>query len=101
MGAVMLFGKLGKFEMGTTKMYNYLYSFLLFFMVGQTLGFALETGFNPLSLVLFIGFTLFALSDLFLASIYYQKQTSKILIVSNLFTYYAAQVLIALSILFL
>ena len=101
MGAVILFGKLGKFEMGTTKMYNYLYSFLLFFMVGQTLGFALETGFNSLSLVLFIGFTLFALSDLFLASIYYQKKTSKLLVVSNLVTYYGAQVLIALSILFL
>ena len=100
LGVIIMSKKL-KFEMGKTTTYNYLYAFLLFFMVGQSIGVGIETGFQSLSILLIVGFGLFGLSDLVLASIYYQNKQSKWLIALNLLCYYGAQVCIAASILYL
>ncbi len=77
------------------------YSALIFLMVGQAFFHALANGFDPFSTLLFIGAVLFALSDLILSQIYFKGQNeNKAFIIANLSTYYAAQILIALSLWF-
>lgn len=100
-GIFVLISKRCHYQMGKIATYNYLYTFLLFFMVGQSLGSALQMGWSPFTLILFIGFVLFALSDFILASIYFQNKNTKLLTTLNLASYYVAQILIAFSIFYL
>jgi uncharacterized membrane protein YhhN len=67
-------------------------------MVGQAIDMGIQKDFNTFSVLLVSGAVLFAISDLILAPIYYKSDNRKWMIALNLATYYAAQLLIALSI---
>ena len=98
---VMVVSYAMKFQMGKTKIPSYIYSFLIFLMVGQTIVYYLQQGNRPNVIMILIGAFLFGISDLILAPIYYKHMNHKAMIASNLITYYAAQILIAYSIFFL
>ena len=89
------------YRMGKAKTPTLIYSFLIFLMVGQTLGFAIITGFSTFSMMFLVGALLFSISDLILAPIYYGNGNRPMMVIMNLITYYSAQILIAVSILFL
>lgn len=89
------------FKMGAAKIPALIYSFLIFLMVGQALVNGIFIGFDTYVAVLSTGAILFAVSDLILAPIYFRNDSRKGMVVLNLSTYYAAQLLIALSIYFL
>ncbi len=90
-----------KFQMGKSRIPSYLYAFLIFFMIGQTIMMVSIHGLQPGYLILMIGAILFGISDLILAPIYFQGMNRKVLIAANLLTYYGAQILIALSLFFI
>ncbi|MFA7560939.1 MAG: lysoplasmalogenase family protein [Candidatus Izemoplasmatales bacterium] len=80
---------------------TYIYTLVIFTMVGMSVFQAIELGFNNQSTLFFIGALLFGISDLVLAPIYFQNQTGKFFTIANLSTYYFGQALIALSIMFI
>ena len=90
-----------KFEMGKTRIPSYIYSALIFLMIGQAIVFMMSHGANQGTLLLLIGAILFGISDLILAPIYYKRINTKLMVSSNLITYYLAQILIAYSRFFL
>ncbi|MBN2696133.1 MAG: hypothetical protein JXR38_01170 [Bacilli bacterium] len=77
------------------------YSLLIFLMIGQAFANAVADGFSGFSLTVLIGGTLFGISDLLLSQIYFKDHSPRIFKVLNLSTYYAAQILLALSLLFI
>lgn len=102
MTAVVIVGsRVLKFEMNISRYPSYFYSILIFFMIGQSLGYAIMQSFSIHSVLLFIGAILFGISDLILAPIYFKNDNRKIMIAFNLSTYYLAQILIALSVYYL
>jgi uncharacterized membrane protein YhhN len=97
-GLVYWAGKAMKLEWEKSVIPCMIYSALIFLMVGQALFQAISQGFTPFSTILFIGAVLFAVSDLILSQIYFKGQNeNKMFIIANLSTYYAAQILIAIS----
>ncbi len=100
-GLIILGSYLLKFQMGKSRIPSYLYAFLIFVMIGQTIMMGRVHGLQTGYLTLMIGAILFGISDLILAPIYFQGMNKKILIALNLITYYAAQILIALSLFYL
>jgi uncharacterized membrane protein YhhN len=91
-----------KMDWEKNKISSLIYSFLIFLMVGQAFVNAAVTVFSPMTTLMFIGSVLFAISDLILSQIYFRGQgENKLFIIANLTTYYAAQMLIAISLLFL
>ena len=99
---LVIFGsKIMKFKMGKIEILSYIYTFVIFTMVGQTFLQMFSMNFSAFSILFMVGAVLFGVSDLILAPIYFKDEKSKVFVIGNLFTYYMAQVLIALSILFL
>ena len=90
-----------KFDMKIARIPSYVYAFLIFFMVGQSVMAGVQLNFQTSSILFLIGAILFGVSDLILAPIYYANKSSKLMITLNLLTYYGAQILIALSIAFM
>jgi len=90
-----------KFEMGIAKIPALFYTFLIFTMVGQAVSLGIQTDFNTFSVLISIGAILFAVSDLILAPIYFKGDKRDIMVIFNLSTYYAAQLFIAISIMYL
>ena len=90
-----------KFKMDQARIPSYVYAFLIFSMIAQTIMFYLEVPDGTFYLLFMIGAILFGLSDLILAPIYYQNQQKPIMIILNLVTYYGAQILIAFSLFFI
>ncbi len=86
-----------KFEMGKARIPSYLYSFLIFLMVGQAISFYQIDAGSIKALLILIGAVLFGISDLILAMIYFRHESKKGYVIANLSTYYGAQLLIALS----
>lgn len=79
-----------------------IYSFLIFLMIGQAFGNAIQTGFQTMSTIMFVGAVLFGVSDLILSQIYFKGQNdNKGFIIANLSTYYLAQLLLAISLMFI
>ncbi len=76
------------------------YSFLIFLMIGQALVNALDFAFDSFSTCVLVGAIFFAISDLILSQIYFKKPFRKILVTINLSTYYVAQIILGLSLLF-
>jgi hypothetical protein len=70
-------------------------------MVGQSLFLAIDSQFSLFSVVLMSGALLFGISDLLLAPIYFKGEKRVSFVIANLATYYLAQLLIAISILFI
>ncbi len=100
-GLIVLGSIVLKFQMGKSRIPSYLYAFLIFVMIGQTIMMGNIHGLQTGYLLLIIGAILFGISDLILAPIYFQGMNKKILIALNLVTYYGAQILIALSLFYL
>lgn len=100
MGIVIIMSKIMKFEMGIARIPSYLYAFMIFLMIGQGIVLMTSRPQEIAYLLFMIGAILFGISDLILAPIYYIPQTSKMMIVLNLLTYYVAQIFIALSLWF-
>lgn len=90
-----------KFDMKAARIPSYVYAFLIFFMVGQSVMAGVQLNFQTSSVLFLLGAILFGVSDLILAPIYYTDKSSKLMITLNLLTYYGAQILIALSIAFM
>jgi uncharacterized membrane protein YhhN len=90
-----------KFNMGKTRIPSYIYSAMIFLMIGQAAIFAISDPTNPGVIILLVGAILFGVSDLILAPIYYKSMNTKLMVSLNLTTYYAAQILIAYSLFFL
>ena len=95
---VYIFSGRMNFQMGITKWPMMIYSFLIFFMLGTTINFAVMSSLSTQAFILLLGAGLFVISDLLLAPIYFLGVTDKRVIAINLVTYYMAQLLIALSI---
>lgn len=93
--------RLMKFQMGWLTAPTFFYSFLIFWMVGQAIFVRIDAGVMTFLNLAVAGAMLFGISDLILAPIYYKGVTRPALIGANLVTYYAAQILLAISLLFL
>lgn len=94
-------GKVMKFQLGQLEIFSYVYSFVIFTMVGQAIFQAHQQAYNIYGLVFMVGAIFFGISDLLLAPIYFKNERRKLFVVGNISTYYLAQILIALSIMFL
>ena len=104
MGPVtLLVGKLSNCEYGKIKPVAFIYAILLFSMVATGFSLWMMSGFaNTGLLMMFIGGALFAISDLILNLTYFAEGHEQPFdLISNAVTYYAAQYIIAFSILFL
>jgi len=77
-----------------------LYAFLLTFFMANAIAAGVLTGFSLSLILLSIGAGLFLLSDLVLSMIYFDGNEARVMIVINHVLYYAAQFLIALSLLY-
>ena len=99
----LLVGKLCNCEYGKMKPVAFIYALLLFSMVSTGFSLWMMSGFaNTGLLMMFIGGVLFAVSDLILNMTYFSEGHEEPFdLISNAVTYYAAQYLIAFSILFL
>ena len=99
----MLVGKLSKAEYGKLKPVAFCYAILLFSMVATAFSVWMMSNFaNTGLLMLFIAGILFAVSDLILNLTYFAEGHEKPFdLISNSITYYAAQYIIAFSILFI
>ncbi len=100
--AVLGASKMG-LNYGPYKAFAATYAFLLSFMVGTTGVIAYYSGWPTRWLLMFVGSIMFLVSDLILSQQYFGPEKlmkSPLLIITNHFTYYLAQFLIALSILF-
>lgn len=75
-----------------------MYSFILTFMIGFSVSIAI---FNPIYWIFAVGMILFLASDLILSMQYFGNKSEKIWIYVNHILYYLAQILLAISILFI
>jgi uncharacterized membrane protein YhhN len=98
---IIAMSKVLGFEMGKARMPTFIYTFLIFMMVGEAIYVGHLDNYTTFSTYLIFGAILFAISDLILSPIYYKGDNRAFLVISNLLTYYAAQILIALSIYYL
>ena len=99
----MLVGKLSNCDYGKIKPVAFIYAILLFSTVATGFSLWMMSGFaNTGILMFFIGGVLFAISDLILNLTYFAEGHEQPFdLISNSVTYYAAQFVIAFSILFL
>lgn len=98
---ILAMSKILGFEMGKARIPTFIYTFLIFMMVGEAIYVGHLDNYSTFSTYLIFGAILFAISDLILSPIYYKGDNRAFLVISNLLTYYAAQILIALSIYYL
>ena len=99
-GIVYIGSKLMKMDFKSLAMMSYLYTFIIFMMVGLSV-IVYINDMGQASLIFMIGALLFGISDLLLAPIYFKAEKSKLFVVGNLATYYLGQLLIAVSIVFI
>lgn len=99
----MLIEKPFKLKYGIYRVITFFYAITLFSDLGLAFSLSLMNGFKNVPLIMiFVGMTLFALSDLILNNTYFGEGHERpIDLVSNTFLYYIAQNLIAFSICFL
>lgn len=97
-GVVYLGSRMMKLDMGKLTIISYIYSFVIFTMIGVSITSAFSSGFSTPMTVFMIGAIFFGISDLFLAPLYYGKVNKNSIVFLNLATYYLGQLLIALSI---
>ena len=99
-GVVYLGSKLMKIDFKSLALMSYLYTFIIFTMVGLSV-IVYINNLGQASLIFMLGAILFGVSDLLLAPIYFKAEKSNLFVISNLGTYYLGQLLIALSIIFI
>jgi len=100
-GLVFFFSRFMKLEWGKSFWPCVWYSFIIFLMTCQAVVIGIRFGFGWFEIFVLAGASLFALSDLILSQVYFRKEPKAIMSVLNLSTYYSAQILLALSLLFL
>lgn len=100
-GVVYIGSKMMKLKMGKLTVISYIYSFVIFTMIGLSIMTAITSGFTLPMTIFMIGAILFGISDLLLAPLYYGGVEKKSMVFMNLATYYLGQLLIAMSIYFL
>jgi len=98
---ILAMSKVMGFDMGKARIPTFIYTFLIFAMVGESIYVGHLANYPTFTTLMILGAILFAISDLILAPIYYKSDNRAFLVASNLLTYYAAQLLIALSIYYL
>jgi len=99
---LVLLQKPMKMELGAYKTIVAIYVGGFAFVFGYSLGQNIQIGFRNERLVFFIGYVLFALSDIVLSQMYFvEGKNTKAAIVINHGLYYAAQILIASSMIFI
>ena len=96
--AVMLLSKPLKINFGKSLIISTIYCFVLSVMLCFAVSIAI---YNPIFWIFACGMFMFFISDLVLSMQYFGNKTNSILIYVNHIAYYVAQVLIAISILFL
>ncbi len=94
---VYIGSKIMKIDFQNLKLMTYVYTFVIFTMVGLAVIQAVELSFSLYSISFMIGAILFGISDLLLAPIYFKNERGNLFVVGNLFTYYLGQLLIALA----
>ena len=95
---VMLLSKPLKINFGKSLIVSTIYCFILSLMVCFTVSIAI---YNPIFWIFACGMFMFFVSDLVLSMQYFGDKSNKVLIYVNHISYYVAQTLIAISILFL
>lgn len=95
---ILLSAKKLKMDFGKMKLLVALYSFVLTFMVAFSVSIAI---FIPIFWIFASGMIVFLLSDLVLSMQYFGGRTQKVWIYINHILYYLAQILLAISILYL
>lgn len=90
-----------KFDFKEHTIDTYAYSFLLSYMMTQSIYAAIVSSGSSAMIIMAIGAVLFLLSDLVLSMTYYDGKDGKPFIAVNHILYYGAQFLIALSVLYL
>ena len=100
-GIVFIMAKYMKMVWGRSLIPSLLYSAMIFLMIGQAFYNLIDQSFSGFNLVILIGAILFGVSDLILSQIYFKPAGQQRMVIMNLATYYAAQIAIALSLLFL
>lgn len=97
--AIYLTPKLMKLDYGRFRLISSLYAALLVFVTVYALMLEVSAGHTPAKLLFFIGLVLFLISDLILSQIYFGRDKNTTLNKAlNHATYYAGQILIAVSI---
>ncbi len=97
----LLSAKITKYEFGKYKLIVFLYTIFLAFTTALSIAAMIISGFDKKYIVLTVGALLFMLSDLILSGTYFgEGQDKPVHYFTNHFTYYAAQYLIAATILF-
>ena len=99
--AIVYMSYLLKFNMGKARIPSYVYAFLIFSMIAQSVMYYIQLPDSTFILLFMMGAVFFGISDLILAPIYYQNQQKTIFVILNLVTYYGAQILIAFSLFFI
>ncbi len=90
--------KVFKADFGKEKLITVIYTGILTFTTGVSLGIAIENNFDASSLVRFIGMVLFLGSDAVLAKVYFcEGQNTRVNVVINHALYYLAQFALATS----
>ncbi len=100
-GVVFIGSKVMKLNMGKLTVISYIYSFVIFTMIGLAITSAFSASFSTAMTLFMIGAISFGLSDLFLAPLYFSAEEKNIMVVLNLGTYYLGQLFIALTLYFL
>lgn len=98
--AVFMGSKKMKLEWGKSLIPSLLYSALIFLMIGQAFFNLIDQPVSVFNGLVFGGAMLFGVSDLILSQIYFKPKYQMRLLILNLSTYYAAQILLAFSLLF-
>ena len=97
-GIVYLMRKPMGLDFGKCLVPGLIYSATLATSLCSAITYMVVSGFSMAGIILTVGFGLFMISDLILSQIYFAKGEHKALYIPNLLTYYAAIILIAVSI---
>ena len=100
-GVVLMGEKIMKLNYGSYKAIIFFYSLILIFFTLLSGSISIMTGFRPNLIIMFTGSVFFLISDLILSRTYFGEGKDRAVdIISNHYTYYLAQYLIALSLYF-
>lgn len=97
---IILGEKTLKLNYGKTKLFTAIYSFVLSLSLLQSLMYAISTGFNNTSLMMFVGMLSFFISDLILSFIYFSGKDMQKLYYINYAFYFMAQNLLASALIY-
>lgn len=98
---IMLNTKLMKLKMGSLIYVLSVYAFALTTVMAQAFYMMIVSSWSIVSIIMFAGFILFLVSDMILSFQYFKEGSSPKLNIPNYITYYLAQILLMMSLLFI